>query len=102
MLFAGLFLPGRCAPRTANGSPRPASKVAATDTAIMVTAASRSHALTLSLAATGFFSADRMIEFGVAASVMFAGLNNSADGKLGIVLLGPGSPSSTAPPLPAR
>lgn len=48
-----------------------------TDSAIMVTAFTLAHALTLSLAAGGWFALPaRWIESGVAASVLFAGLNN--------------------------
>ena len=78
MLFlAGLFLPAVVRRRRGEWQPATSLKVAVTDTAIMVTAFTLAHALTLSLAATGFFSPPtRWVESGVAASVMFAGLNN--------------------------
>jgi hypothetical protein len=78
MLFlAGLFLPAVVRRRGREWQPAASLKVAVTDTAIMVTAFTLAHALTLSLAATGFFSPPtRWVESGVAASVMFAGLNN--------------------------
>jgi hypothetical protein len=78
MLFlAGLFLPAVVRRRGSEWQPAASLKVALTDTAIMVTAFTLAHALTLSLAATGFFSPPtRLVESGVAASVMFAGLNN--------------------------
>ncbi len=48
-----------------------------TESAIMVTAFTLAHALTLSLAAGGWFALPaRWIESAVAASVLFAGLNN--------------------------
>lgn len=78
MLFlAGLFLPAIV--RRIGGAWQPAAslKVALADTAIMVTAFTLAHALTLSLAATGVFSPpSRWVESAVAASVLFAGLNN--------------------------
>jgi len=78
MLFlAGLFLPAVVRRRGREWQPAASLQVAVTDTAIMVTAFTLAHALTLSLAATGFFSPPtRWVESGVAASVMFAGLNN--------------------------
>src|SRR5204863_221644 len=78
MLFlAGLFLPAVVRREGRQWRPAASLKVALTDTAIMVTAFTLAHALTLSLAATGLFSPPtRIIESGVAASVMFAGLNN--------------------------
>jgi hypothetical protein len=78
MLFlAGLFLPAVVRRRGREWLPAQSLKIALTDTAIMVTAFTLAHALTLSLAATGLFSPPtRWIESGVAASVLFAGLNN--------------------------
>lgn len=78
MLFlAGLFLPAVVRRRGHEWLPAASLKVALTDTAIMVTAFTFAHALTLSLAATGLFSPPtRWVESGVAASVLFAGLNN--------------------------
>ena len=78
MLFlGGLFLPAIVRRRGKEWQPATSLRVALTDTAIMATAFTLAHALTLSLAATGLFSPPtRMIESGVAASVMFAGLNN--------------------------
>ena len=78
MLFlGGLFLPAIVRRRGNEWQPATSLRVALTDTAIMATAFTLAHALTLSLAATGLFSPPtRMVESGVAASVMFAGLNN--------------------------
>jgi hypothetical protein len=78
MLFlAGLFLPAVMRRRGREWQPATSLSVAVTDTAIMATAFTIAHALTLSLAATGLFSPPtRWVESGVAASVMFAGLNN--------------------------
>jgi len=78
MLFlAGLFLPAVTRRRGREWQPASSLKVALTDTAVMVTAFTLAHALTLSLAATGLFSPPtRWVESGVAASVLFAGLNN--------------------------
>lgn len=78
MLFlAGLFLPAVVRRRGREWLPAASLKRALTDTAIMVTAFTLAHALTLSLAATGLFSPPtRWVESGVAASVLFAGLNN--------------------------
>ncbi len=78
MLFlAGLFLPAVVRRRRNVWEPATSLRTALTDTAIMATAFTLAHALTLSLAATGLFSPPtRWIESGVAASVMFAGLNN--------------------------
>ena len=78
MLFlVGLFLPAVVRRRDGEWLPAAGIKIALTDTAIMVTAFTLAHALTLSLAATGLFSPpSRLVESGVAASVLFAGLNN--------------------------
>ncbi|HYI87301.1 MAG TPA: HupE/UreJ family protein [Burkholderiales bacterium] len=78
MLFlAGLFLPAVVRRRAGTWQPASSLKVALIDTSIMVTAFTLAHALTLSLAATGLFSPPvRWVESGVAASVLFAGLNN--------------------------
>lgn len=78
MLFlAGLFLPAVVRRRGHTWQPATSLRTAITDTAIMATAFTLAHALTLSLAATGMFSPPtRWVESGVAASVMFAGLNN--------------------------
>ena len=78
MLFlGGLFLPAVVRRHGREWQPATSLKVAVTDTAIMATAFTLAHALTLSLAATGLFSPPtRWVESGVAASVMFAGLNN--------------------------
>ena len=78
MLFlAGLFLPAVLRRKGREWLPATSMKTALTDTAIMVTAFTLAHALTLSLAATGAFSPPtRWVESGVAASVLFAGLNN--------------------------
>jgi len=78
MLFlAGLFLPAVL--RRAHGVWVPAENLRRTlvDTALMVTMFTLAHALTLALAAIGLFSPPtRWVEAGVAASVLFAGLNN--------------------------
>ena len=78
MLFlAGLFLPAVLRRKGCAWLPAASLKVALTDTAVMATAFTLAHALTLSLAATGLFSPPtRWVESGVAASVLFAGLNN--------------------------
>ena len=78
MLFlAGLFLPAVL--RRDGGAWLPAANLRRTlaDAAIMVTMFTLAHATTLSLAATGLFAPPtRWVEVGVAASVLFAGLNN--------------------------
>lgn len=78
MLFlAGLFLPAVL--RRSRGGWTPAVSLAASlrETAALVTAFTLAHALTLALAATGAISPQsRLIESLVAASVLFAGLNN--------------------------
>lgn len=75
--LAGLFLPAVVRLRGREWLPAASLKTALTDTAIMVTAFTLAHALTLSLAATGLFSPPtRWVESGVAASVLFVGLNN--------------------------
>lgn len=78
MLFlAGLFLPAVL--RRRRGSWEPAERLAPAlrDTAALVTAFTLAHATTLALAASGVFSPpSRIVESLVAASVLFAGLNN--------------------------
>ena len=78
MLFlAGLFLPAVL--RRAGRSWVPAASLGSTlrDTVVMVTMFTLAHALTLTLAATGLFAPPtRWVEVGVAASVLFAGINN--------------------------
>jgi hypothetical protein len=79
MLFlAGLFLPAVLRRRTGGGWTPSASLAASLrETAALVTAFTLAHALTLALAATGTVSLpSRPIESLVAASVLFAGLNN--------------------------
>ncbi|MDE0853444.1 MAG: HupE/UreJ family protein [Nevskia sp.] len=78
MLFlAGLFLPAVLRRRGAEWLPAPSLKAALRDTALMVTAFTLAHACTLSLAATGVFAPpSRLVESAVAATVLFAGLNN--------------------------
>jgi hypothetical protein len=78
MLFlAGLFLPAVLRRRGREWLPASSMKVALTDTGIMVTAFTLAHALTLTLAATGVFAPPtRWVESAVAATVLFAGLNN--------------------------
>lgn len=78
MLFlAGLFLPAVLRRRGNQWIPAPSLAVALRDTTAMATAFTIAHALTLSLAATGAFTLpSRLVECGVAATVLFAGLNN--------------------------
>ena len=82
MLFlAGLFLPAvlrKNGRRWNSGWIASASLgTALRDTAVMATAFTIAHAITLSLAATGAFSLpSRPVECAVAATVLFAGLNN--------------------------
>lgn len=78
MLFlAGLFLPAVLYRRRGQWIPAHSLGAAVRETAVLVTAFTISHAATLSLAATGAFSLpSRVIESLVAATVMFAGLNN--------------------------
>ena len=82
MLFlAGLFLPAvlRRQGRRWNSPwiPAPRLGTALRDTALMATAFTIAHAITLTLAATGAFTLpSRPVECAVAATVLFAGLNN--------------------------
>lgn len=78
MLFlAGLFLPAVLRRQGAQWLPAPRLGVALRDTAVMATAFTIAHAITLSLAATGAFTLpSRAVECAVAATVLFAGLNN--------------------------
>lgn len=78
MLFlAGLFLPAVLRRHRGEWIPAPRLGVALRDTAVMVTAFTLAHACTLTLAATGAFTLpSRLVECGVAATVLFAGLNN--------------------------
>ena len=78
MLFlAGLFLPAVLRRQQGQWLPAPRLGVALRDTAVMVTAFTLAHACTLTLAATGAFTLpSRLVECGVAATVLFAGLNN--------------------------
>ena len=82
MLFlAGLFLPAvlRRGGRRWNSEwiPAPRLGTALRDTAVMATAFTIAHAITLTLAATGAFTLpSRPVECAVAATVLFAGLNN--------------------------
>lgn len=78
MLFlAGLFLPAVLRRSGKKWLPAESLRGAFAQTAIMVTAFTLAHTLTLSLAATGVFSPpSRWVESGVALSVLFAGLNN--------------------------
>ncbi|HWY23785.1 MAG TPA: HupE/UreJ family protein [Nevskia sp.] len=78
MLFlAGLFLPAVLRRHHGAWLPAPRLGVAVRDTTVMVTAFTLAHACTLSLAATGAFTLpSRLVECGVAATVLFAGLNN--------------------------
>lgn len=78
MLFlAGLFLPAVLRRRNGQWQPAPSLGTALRDTAALVTAFTLAHALTLALAASGVISPpSRLVESLVAASVLFAGLNN--------------------------
>lgn len=77
LFLAGLFLPAVL--RRQNGAwiAAPDLGAAARETAGMVTAFTVAHACTLSLAATGSLALPaRAVECGVAATVLFAGVNN--------------------------
>jgi hypothetical protein len=78
MLFlAGLFLPAVLRRRGREWIPAPRLGPALRDTALMATAFTLAHACTLTLAAIGAFSPPaRWVETAVAATVLFAGLNN--------------------------
>lgn len=78
MLFlAGLFLPTVLRRQGGAWVPAPSLAAALRDTATMVTAFTLAHACTLSLAAIGVFAPpSRLVESAVAATVLFAGLNN--------------------------
>jgi hypothetical protein len=78
MLFlAGLFLPAVLRRVHGEWQVAPALDGALRETAALVTAFTLAHATTLSLAATGAFSLpSRLVESLVAATVLFAGLNN--------------------------
>lgn len=78
MLFlAGLFLPAVLRRRRGGWEPAERLAPALRDTAALVTAFTLAHATTLALAASGVFSPpSRIVESLVAASVLFAGLNN--------------------------
>jgi len=78
MLFlAGLFLPAVLRRHAGRWQPAERMRSALADTAIMASAFTLAHALTLSLAATGVFAPPtRWVESAVAATVLFAGLNN--------------------------
>ncbi|MDP3295864.1 MAG: HupE/UreJ family protein [Nevskia sp.] len=78
MLFlAGLFLPAVLRRRAGGWQPAERLSTALRDTAALVTAFTLAHATTLALAASGAFSPpSRVVESLVAASVLFAGLNN--------------------------
>lgn len=77
LFLAGLFLPAVLRRQGRQWHAAVNLHETLTDSAIMVTAFTLAHALTLSLAAYGGFALPaRWIESGVAASVLFAGLNN--------------------------
>lgn len=78
MLFlAGLFLPAVLRRRRGGWQPAERLAPALRETAALVTAFTLAHATTLALAASGVFSPpSRLVESLVAASVLFAGLNN--------------------------
>lgn len=78
MLFlAGLFLPAVLRRDGRTWLPAVSLRRTVADTTVMVTMFTLAHALTLTLAATGSLAPPtRWVEVGVAASVMFAGLNN--------------------------
>lgn len=77
LFLAGLFVPAVL--RRVRGGWQPAERLAPAlrETAAIVTAFTLAHAATLTLAATGAFSPPtRLVESLVAATVLFAGLNN--------------------------
>jgi len=78
MLFlAGLFLPAVLRRKKGGWEPAVSLPAALRETAALITAFTLAHALTLALAASGVLSPpSRLIESLVAASVLFAGLNN--------------------------
>ncbi len=78
MLFlAGLFLPAVLRRQGRDWIAAPSLVPAMRDTAVMVTAFTLAHACTLTLAAVGAISPpSRWVESAVAATVLFAGLNN--------------------------
>ena len=78
MLFlAGLFLPAVLRRRKGGWEPAASLTMALRETIALVTAFTCAHAITLALAATGSISpSSRLIESLVAATVLFAGLNN--------------------------
>jgi len=78
MLFlAGLFLPAVLRRKKGGWEPAVSLPAALRETVALITAFTLAHALTLALAASGVFSPpSRLIESLVAASVLFAGLNN--------------------------
>lgn len=78
MLFlAGLFLPAVLRRDGRSWLPAQNLRHMLRDTAVMVTMFTLAHAFTLTLAATGLFAPPaRWVEVGVAASVLFAGMNN--------------------------
>jgi hypothetical protein len=77
LFLVGLFLPAVLRRHKGGWHVAGDLRQTLTDAALMVTAFTLAHALTLSLTAIGMFSLPaRWVEAGVAASVMFAGLNN--------------------------
>ncbi|HQZ05420.1 MAG TPA: HupE/UreJ family protein [Burkholderiaceae bacterium] len=77
LFLAGLFLPVVLRRQGRQWHAAVDLRETLVDSAVMVTAFTLAHALTLSLAAYGGFALPaRWIESGVAASVLFAGLNN--------------------------
>ncbi len=77
LFLAGLFLPAILRRENGHWVPTQRLRPALRDTTMMVTAFTLAHACTLTLAATGWFSPpSRLVESAVAATVLFAGLNN--------------------------
>jgi len=77
LFLAGLFLPAVLRRQGGQWVAATGFRQTLTETTIMVTAFTLAHAMTLTLAASGWFDLPtRWIESAVAASVLFAGLNN--------------------------
>ena len=77
LFLIGLFLPAVLRRQGAVWQPAASLRPVLVDLALLVTMFSLAHALTLSLAATGWLTLPtRAVESAVAATVVFAGLNN--------------------------